>query len=87
MTNDERDDLLIELKIKLENMGGRVDDIAHVLLEGNGKPAMTIRMALAEQDLERLKEERNDKKMPRSAWVAILISSVIGIAGFLTSVI
>lgn len=64
-----------------------VEQIKHVLLEGNGTPAMTVRVALAEADLKRLKEERDDKKMPRSAWVAIVLSSVIGIAGIVASVL
>ncbi len=64
-----------------------VAQIKHVLIEGNGQPAMTVRVALAEQELERMREERDDKKMPRAAWAAILISSLIGIAGIVASVI
>jgi hypothetical protein len=64
-----------------------VEQIKHVLIEGNGQPAMTVRVALAEQELARLREERDDKKLPRAAWAAILISSLIGIAGVIASVV
>lgn len=56
-----------------------VEQIKHVLLEGNGTPAMTVRIALAEQQLDRLREERDDKKMPRAAWVAIVVSSLLAL--------
>lgn len=57
-----------------------VEQIKHVLLEGNGTPAMVVRIALAENELKRLTEERNDQKMPRAAWVAIVVSILLGLA-------
>ncbi len=77
MTNDERDDLLIELKLKLENLGEKVDRISHVLIEGNGKPPLTEQVAIQQVRLERLEEERTDKKMPRAAWISIVLSSIL----------
>jgi hypothetical protein len=56
-----------------------VEQIKHVLLEGNGSPPMTVRVALAENDLKRLREERDDKKMPRAAWVAIMVSILLAL--------
>lgn len=58
-----------------------VEQIKHVLIEGNGQPAMTVRLALVENELKRVAEERADRKLPRSAWVSILISTLIGGTG------
>jgi len=53
-----------------------VSQIKHVLIEGNGQPAMTVRLALVENELKRVAEERALRKLPRSAWVGIVISSL-----------
>lgn len=63
-----------------------VAQIKHVLIEGNGQPPITVRLALAESELERLQEERLDKKMPRATWVAILISTLVGVGGIIAAV-
>lgn len=62
-----------------EQMRGDIQQIKHVLLDGNGQPAMTVRVALVEQSLDRLKEERDDKKMPRVAWVGIIVSIILAL--------
>lgn len=64
-----------------------IDQIKHVLLEGNGTPAMTVRLAVAENELRRLTEERNDKKMPRSAMVGIVVSIVLALASIAASAV
>ena len=64
-----------------------LDQIKHVLLEGNGKPALTEQVLTHKMRIERLEEERIDKKMPRAAWVGIVISSILGVAGIITSVV
>lgn len=63
-----------------------VAQIKHVLIEGNGQPAMTVRLALLENEQKRITEERNDRKLPRSAWVAIVISAIFSIAGIALTV-
>lgn len=63
-----------------------VEQIKHVLIEGNGQPPLTVRVALAEQELERVKEERADKKVPRHValgiWVSIVLALGAVLAGF-----
>lgn len=63
-----------------KNIKEDVEQIKHVLLEGNGTPAMTVRLAVAENELARIKEDRVDMKMPRAAWVGIVVSIALGIA-------
>lgn len=64
-----------------------LDQIKHVLLEGNGQPPLTAQVLTNRLKIERLEEERTDKKMPRSAWVAIVVSSILGVAGIVASVV
>lgn len=68
-----------EHSIEQRELKEDVEQIKHVLMEGNGTPAMTVRMALAEKELDRLKEERDDKKLPRTAWVSIVVSVLLGV--------
>lgn len=80
-------ELLTRMDGRLERLESDMEDVRHVLIEGNGKPAMTVRMALAENELQRLTEERSDQKMPRAAWVAILVSTVVSLCGMLVSLV
>jgi hypothetical protein len=89
MTNEERTqfmefrDLLTRMDGRLERLESDMEDVRHVLIDGNGRPAMTVRMALAESEIQRvanvINEDRIDRRMPRSAWVAILCSTAIGL--------
>jgi hypothetical protein len=58
-----------------------LSQIKHVLIEGNGRPAMTVRLALVESEIERVRQERNDRKLPRAAWLGIVLSSVFSTIG------
>lgn len=85
MTDNERDMLLTELKTKIEVMHGDLEQIKHVLLEGNGKPPLTEQVLTNKMRLDRLEEERTDKKVPRAVWAGIVISSVLSVAGIIAS--
>lgn len=87
MTDDERDTLLIELRTELKNLRDDVDDIRHVLLEGNGKPALTEQVLVNKIKIDRLEEERADRKLPRAVWVAILLSSLLSLAGVVAAAV
>ena len=80
-------DLLTRMDGRLERLESDMEDVRHVLIEGNGKPAMTVRMALAENELARMAEERADRKMPRSAWLAIVVSSLMSLAGVIVTLL
>lgn len=88
MTEEERElrDLLMRMDSRLQRLETDSAAVRHVLIEGNGRPAMTVRMALAENELQRLNEERTDRKMPRAAWAAILISTVMSLIGVVLTV-
>lgn len=78
-------DLLTRMDGRLQRLESDMEDVRHVLIEGNGRPAMTVRMALAENELQRLTEDRADRKMPRAAWVAILVSAFMSLTGILVA--
>jgi hypothetical protein len=80
-------DLLTRMDGRLERLESDMEDVRHVLIEGNGKPAMTVRMALVEQEQARMIEERTDRKMPRSAWVAIIFSTLMSLAGVIVALV
>lgn len=80
-------DLLTRMDGRLERLESDMEDVRHVLIEGNGKPAMTVRMALAENEIARMAEERADRKMPRAAWIAILLSTLMSLAGIAVAVL
>jgi hypothetical protein len=66
-----------------------VFDVGHlrrVLVDGDGGPSMTVRVALAEQEIKRLSEERNDRKVPRAVWIGIVISTVVSVISIISSV-
>ena len=90
MTNEERDELLVELRINMGHLKLNVDQLKHVLIEGNGKPAVTEQVALLVHKVakieETIDEEREDRKLPRAAWIGIVISIVFGLTGFVSSV-
>lgn len=73
----------LEQKIMKDDL----EQIHHVLIEGNGKPPLTEQVLTNSLKIARLEEERNDNKMPRSVWVGIVVSSVLGVAGILASVV
>jgi len=92
MTEEELQNFM-EFKTLLTRMDGRLErleqdmeDVRHVLIEGNGQPAMTVRVALAENEIKRLNEERADKKMPRAAWISIVLSTATAIAAIIVAI-
>lgn len=78
---------LTELRTEHRALRADVEAIKHVLLEGNGTPPMTVRVALLESEIDRVREERTDRKVPRAVWVGIALSTVVGIAAVITSLL
>lgn len=50
------------LRTKLEDLTNNVNELAHVVRDGNGKGSMMTRVALAEKALEDIEEQINDLK-------------------------
>lgn len=76
-----------KIDTKLDNVAERVEKLTHALLDGNGQPSIMVRVALIEDQLKRVVEERNDDKVPRAAWLAILLSTIVGAAAVIVAVI
>lgn len=88
MTRAEEDDmreLLIRLDERMAKLSDDMDQVKHVLLEGNGSPPLTMQVATNKMKIDRLEEERVDKKLPRAAWLGILISTILSVAGLVAA--
>lgn len=75
--------MLAHLADKIEDLSGDVKQLRYVLIEGNGKPAMTTQVALQEQRIEQLETKETDKKLPRGVWLSMVISVIFGVAGLI----
>lgn len=60
-----------------------VEQIKHVLLEGNGQPSMTVQVATMEQRIKQLEEDEDDKKVPRHVSIGLWVSIVLGLGAML----
>jgi hypothetical protein len=69
------------------SMKESLDQIKHVLLEGNGSPPMTIQVATMDQRIKQLEEDSDDKKVPRhislGIWVSIILAAGSMLVGFI----
>lgn len=72
-------ELLTSIDGRLDRIEDDVKGLRKILVEGNGTPAMTVRVAVLENELTRVKEEREDQKVPRAVWLGIIISVVMGL--------
>lgn len=78
-------ELLIRLDERMAKLSDDMDQVKHVLLEGNGSPPLTMQVATNKMKIDRLEEERVDKKLPRAAWLGILISTILSVAGLVAA--
>lgn len=62
-----------------------VDKVKHVLLEGNGVPAITVQVATLNEKVSHLEEEARGYRIPRNVWFGIIVSAIIGLAGIVVS--
>lgn len=77
--------LLARLDERTERMETKVDKLSHVLLEGNGVPAITVQVATLNEKVSKLEEENRGYRIPRNVWMGIIVSAVIGLIGILAS--
>ena len=79
------DDLRITLATmseQLKNVQEDIDQIKHVLIDGNGRPPVVTTVAIHAEKLAKLEEKESDKKIPRAVWVGMLLSIILSIVGF-----
>lgn len=60
-----------------------VGQIKHVLIDGNGTPALTIQVATMNERVKQLEESERDKKVPRHVSIGIWVSIVLAVGGIL----
>ena len=60
-----------------------VEQIKHVLIEGNGRPAITVQIATMDQRIKTLESNEEDRKVPRAVSLGIVVSLVLGVASIL----
>ena len=86
MDDKEIIQLLTKVDQKLETVAEDVSMLRHILLEGNGTPALTVQVATITQRVSQLEENEKDKKIPRSVWLSIAVSIVVGAFGFIKAI-
>ena len=90
MKTEELEDVVQEVRLNLQYLAERVGRISHVLLEGNGKPALTEQVAILVHKVgaieEAMKETRVDNKLPKAAWLGIVVSIMLGLPSFVALV-
>ncbi len=80
---DDMKEMLVRIDERTEQTQKDVDKLKHVLLEGNGSPAITIQVATQAERLKVLEEDRRDAKIPRHVSVGLLVSIILGVGAIL----
>ncbi len=78
--------LLARIDERTQQTAEDVDKLKHVLLEGNGTPAVIVQVATHAERLKTLEEDRRDAKIPRHVSVGLVVSIILAglaiLAGF-----
>ena len=80
MNDHDVRELLVRLDERTETMADDIDQVKHVLLEGNGTPAITVQVATMNERLKSIEEAKKEDKIPRHVTVGIVVSILL--AGF-----
>lgn len=81
MTDDDMLGLLIRVDERTKTLVEDVGQLKHVLLEGNGTPAVTVQLATLNTEMATVKEHIRDYRIPRNVWMGILVSAILGFGG------
>lgn len=82
MSEDTRD-LLIRIDERTEQTQKDVDLLKHVILEGNGTPALTVQVATLDHRMRSIEDNKKDTAVPRHVTIGLIVSIVIAIGGAL----
>lgn len=84
-------DLLLE---RIESLAGtiresseRMDNLYHLIFEGNGKPSLMVQAATLDQRVGFLEARARDGRVPRAVWLPLVLSVLLGLASLLASVL
>jgi hypothetical protein len=83
MNDEEIQNIVSRMDERWARIEEDLQKLKHVLLEGNGTPAMIVRVALVEQELKRVNEEREDRKVPRHVSVGLYVSIILAVGSIL----
>lgn len=83
MSDDDIRQFIARNDERWERVKDDLDKLKHVLLEGNGTPAMTVQVATMNERLKTLEEDRNDNKVPKHVTVGISVSIILAVASIL----
>ncbi len=81
--NSEMKEMLVRIDERTEQMQDDVGKLKHVLLEGNGSPAITVQVATQAERLKVLEEDRRDAKIPRHVTLGLIVSILLGLGAIL----
>lgn len=86
MSENEMCVLLTRLDERVRLMADNVGQLHHVLLEGNGSPALTVQVATIDARLDGLEEAGKDYRIPRHVWAGIIVSALVGLLGIIVAI-
>lgn len=86
---DDMNNVLSRLDERTERMAKDLDKVKHVLIEGNGKPAVVVQVATMHERLSSVEDHIKENKIPRHVSFGVVVSIIIAIfstlVGFMKS--
>lgn len=78
--------LLIKLDGRMEELAKDVAKLSHVILEGNGTPPMTVKVATLETRVNLIEGEKKEAKIPKHVWLTVMASTITAIVAIVISI-
>jgi hypothetical protein len=89
LTNEELNVSLVRIEGRFERVEALMEDVSHALT-GNGRPGLIEAAVRLDERVSAIEGARSaetaHRAMPRSVWVPLLLSTLLGLAGLVTSV-
>lgn len=80
---DEITRALGSLSQKVEQIADDTSELRHVLLTGNGTPALTTTVARLDERVKSLEVKDLEQRVPRHVTLGLVVSILLGVAGLL----
>ena len=91
MSPEELEEVVVEVRLNLVHLNRQVNKLTRVLIEGDGKPPITERVAILDHKVETIEEAidegRTDGKASKAFWIGLVVSSLIGISSMVVSLV
>lgn len=82
LTNDELNSNIIRLEGRFDRVEELLENLTHAI-DGNGRPGIRENMVRLDQRVQVLEQRDRENSVPRSIWIPLLFSILIGLAGLL----